>query len=102
MSSAPPQQQDDQEATLAKAAYCTDVSRFYTPHARDLIGRLLRTFLDNLKLTPTEVLYSLASQRKLMTSGNVLESAVQRAALAQVKDTEVRATQRIKELHGLV
>ena len=102
MSAAPPQQQDDQEATLAKAAYCTDVSHFYTPHARDLIGRLLRTFLDNLKLTPTEILYSLTCQRKLMTSGNVLEAAVQRAALAQVKDTEVRATQRIKELHGLV
>ena len=96
------QAEPSQEQTLAKAAYCTEPHHFYAPHARDLIGRLLRSFLDNQRITPTELLHSVAYQRKLMTAGNVLEGAVQKACLAQVKDTSTSVTVRIKEMHSLI
>ena len=96
------QNEPSQEQTLAKAAYCTEPHHFYAPHARDLIGRLLRNFLDSLRITPTELLHSVAYQRKLMMAGNVLEGAVQKACLAQVKDTPTSVTVRIKEMHALV
>ena len=75
---------------------------FFTPHARDLIGRLLRKFLDDVRITPTELLHSVTYQRKLNNSGNFLESAVQKASIAQVKDTTTNVAVRIKEMHALL
>ena len=55
-----------------------------------------------MRITPTELLHSVAYQRKLNMAGNFLEGAVQKACLAQVKDTSTNVTVRIKEMHTLV
>ena len=91
-----------EDVSLAKTAYCLSESHFYRPQARDLIGRLLRSYLDNVFLTPTELLHSWSYQQKFSAAGNVLESVVQKAAMAQVKGTETSVTGRIKDLHALL
>ena len=80
----------------------TFTSQFYRPQARDLIGRLLRSYLDNVFLTPTELLHSWSYQQKFSAAGKFLEGAVQKAATAQVKGTETSVTGRIKEVHALL
>lgn len=91
-----------EDVSLAKTAYCLSEGHFYRPQARDLIARLLRSYLDNVFLTPTELLHSWSYQQKFSAAGNVLESVVQKAAIAQVKGTETSVTGRIKDLHALL
>ena len=91
-----------EDVSLAKTAYCLSEGHFYRPQARDLIGRLLRSYLDNVFLTPTELLHSSTYQQKFSAAGNFLEGAVQKAAIAQVKGTETSVTGRIKVLHALL
>ena len=96
------QAERSQEQTLAKAAYCTKPQHFFAPHARDLIGRLLRPFLDNMRITPTELLHSVTYQRNLNNTDNSLQGAVQKACMEQVKDTTTPVAARIKEMHALI
>ena len=67
-----------------------------------MIGRICRPFLDHLIVTPTELLHHREYQKRFEMAGNALETAVQKAALAQVRDTPRSVTDRIKELHVLL
>ena len=67
-----------------------------------MIGRICRPFLDHLIVTPTELLHHRDYQKRFEMAGNALETAVQKAALAQVRDTPRSVTDRIKELHVLL
>ena len=53
-------------------------------------------------VTPTELLHHREYQKRFSMAGNALETAVQKAALAQVRDTPRSVTDRIKELHVLL
>ena len=93
---------DSAKPSLAKSAACTESGHFFKHPARVLIGRLLRSFLDANRITPSELLYSAAYQRKLYNAGSTLEAAVQAASIAQTRDTPVKVTTRIKLLHALI
>ena len=93
---------DALDGDLAKAANCKTVKDFYAPRAREVIGRICRPFLDHLIVTPTELLHHREYQKRFELAGNALETAVQKAALAQVRDTPRSVTDRIKELHVLL
>ncbi len=77
-------------------------SRTSTRRAREVISRICRSFLDHLFITPTELLHHREYQKRFSLAGNALETAVQKAALAQVRDTPRSVTDRIKELHVLL
>ena len=93
---------DALDGDLAKSADCKSVKDFYAPRARAVIGRICRPFLDHLVVTPTELLHHRDYQKRFEMAGNALETAVQQAALAQVRDTPRSVTDRIKELHVLL
>lgn len=90
------------DGDLAKAADCKTIRDFYALRARAVIGRLCRPYLDHLLITPTELLHHREYQKRFSMSGNALETAVQKAALAQVRDTKRSVTDRIKQLHVLL
>ncbi len=90
-------------AEAAAPGYCTCVEDFFTPAARDLIGRFCRTFLDQYCLTPTELLHSPEHQNKLDSLGPALRGAVERAAAHQAEASggAITSAARIKELYAL-
>ena len=94
---------DARGKSLAQSVYCQDASHLYQAAARDLMGRFLRApFLDRRYVTAMELLHSLPYQRALVDEKGVYQTSVQNFALAQVKGTDISATQRIKELYGFV
>ena len=55
-----------------------------------------------MRITPTELLHSVTYQRNLNNTDNSLQGAVQKACMAQVKDTTTPVAARIKEMHALI
>lgn len=90
------------EEQLAKAALCKAPADLYTVSARELISRHCRSFLDAMRATPTELLFSEELQRKLENAGTAYSGAVQKVAIAQVSGTKNRdVAGRIKEIFAL-
>jgi hypothetical protein len=90
------------EEQLAKAALCKVPADLYTVGARELISRHCRSFLDAMRATPTELLFSAELQKKLENAGTAYSGAVQKVAIAQVSGTKNRdVAGRIKEIFAL-
>lgn len=90
------------EEQLAKAALCKAPADIYTVGARELISRHCRSFLDAMRATPTELLFSEELQKKLENAGTAYSGAVQKVAIAQMSGTKNRdVTGRIKEIFAL-
>ena len=90
------------EEQLAKAALCKAPDDLYTVGARELISRHCRSFLDAMRATPTELLFSEDLQKKLENAGTAYSGAVQKVAIAQVSGTKNRdVAGRIKEIFAL-
>ena len=77
------------EEQLAKAALCKAPADIYTVGARELISRHCRSFLDAMRATPTELLFSEELQKKLENAGTAYSGAVQKVAIAQMQDAGV-------------
>ncbi|KZD04690.1 hypothetical protein [Oceanibaculum pacificum] len=87
---------------LAKSALCAAPDDLHGQHARELIGRSCRSFLETMRATPTELLFSAELQRKLADTGTAYAGAVQKIAIAQVSGNKNRdVAGRIKELYAL-
>ncbi|RKQ70557.1 hypothetical protein [Oceanibaculum indicum] len=90
------------EEQLAKAALCKAPEDIYSVSARELISRHCRSFLDAMRATPTELLFSEDLQKKLENAGTAYSGAVQKVAIAQVSGTKNRdVAGRIKEIFAL-
>ncbi|MBI5162827.1 MAG: hypothetical protein HY985_02880 [Magnetospirillum sp.] len=83
-------------------SYCTAPEHFFSPAARDLIGRYMPSFLDQLILTPTELVHSAKAQKRLHDAGRVLMNVVDKVGTLQARFKSVSPAKRVKELHTLV
>lgn len=89
------------EAQSFKDAVCEDVSDFYSRKSRDAIGRAAGRYLQSVRLTPTELLHSSRHQRAFSDAGTTLMQAVQKAAIAQVKGTQIPVSERVRRLYEI-
>src|SRR5581483_5151262 len=96
---APAPAADDAGSRLVQ---CKTVADFYLPGARALIGSLCRNFLDQMALTPTELLYSSRNHTRLEGAGNLLREVVERAGGMQARAAGESAVTRVRELHALL
>ena len=81
---------------------CKTVADFYLPPARALIGSLCRNFLDQMALTPTELLFSSRNHTRLEGAGNLLREVVERAGGMQARAVGESGPTRVRELHTLL
>jgi len=86
----------------AEKAFCGTVEEFSSPAAREMMGRYIGSFLDQLIITPAELVHSGKYLKRLSDSGRVLMNAVDRAGTLQAKIRNLSAAVRVKELHALV
>lgn len=64
-------------------AICREVEDFYRVDSRITMTRLIRPYLDQVVLTPTELLHHHPELRRLLDSGVLIGNALQRIAVAQ-------------------
>lgn len=70
--------------------------------SRRVIKRVLKTWLEGVKVQPIELLHHAELIAKLDGAGTVLQGAVQRAAIAQAQQSGQSAQQRQRELYDVV
>jgi len=66
---------------------CTAPADLYTPHARELIGRVLETWLGRQGVTPFELLHRPDLVEKLEAAGIELQHALQKVAVPESQAT---------------
>lgn len=72
---------------VAEAPLCRDLADFYGPGARVTMGRLLRKYLDEVVVSPTELLHSAAEMKRFGDRGSLLFSAIDRISTVQTAAT---------------
>lgn len=72
---------------IAEAPPCRELADFYRPEARLTMGRLLRKYLDEVVVTPTEILHSAAEMKRFGDKGALLFSAIDRVSTLQAAAT---------------
>lgn len=80
---------------------CQSVNQLYGVAARAAIRRLLRDYLNRTDTTVMELLYHPDLMQRLENTGSLLMGAIQRAAMAQVRGTEMSVQQRTRDLYKL-
>lgn len=90
---------DKQKADLSlspvgQAPVCRDVNDFYGLSARITLGRLLRRYLDEMVLTPTELLHSAQELKRFGDKDRLLYSAVDAISGLQARATGEDVKQR--------
>ncbi|MBL4739438.1 MAG: hypothetical protein JKY12_00495 [Sneathiella sp.] len=79
---------------------CTKPDDLYLPAARQSISKLLQKPLAGWKITPLELLYHQGHLQKLNDTGQILQGAVQRAAVSHVQKTGQKVNERVLDLYG--
>ncbi|TAN70162.1 MAG: hypothetical protein EPN20_05890, partial [Magnetospirillum sp.] len=87
---------------LLDGSYCTSIDDFFSTGSRDLIGRFLTSFIESLIITPTELVFSAKSQKRLNDAGRVMMNAVDKIATLQAKSKSESAAKRLKDLNTLI
>jgi len=70
-------------STVGEAPICTDVSDAFGLSSRLTIGRLFRAYLDEVFLTPTELLHTAREMKRLADKGSLLMNAVDQISRLQ-------------------
>ena len=81
---------------------CSSVADFYSPPARAMMSSILRAFLDQLVITPTELLHSIKYQTRLDQSGALMHDAIERTGTLQARTYGESGPTRVRELADLV
>lgn len=68
---------------ITEAPPCADLDAFYRLPARLTMGRLLRKYLDEVVVTPTEILHDHKELKRFGDKGNLLFSAIDRVSTLQ-------------------
>jgi hypothetical protein len=92
----------DLAMAVREAAFCRAADHLYEPSARRLVGRLCRSLLDHLKITPTELLSQPEYQKFFLGTGTAYQTAVQKVAVAQVQGTKLGVNARVLEIYAIV
>ncbi len=93
------QKSDPQLASIAEAPVCENVEDIYGPASRITIGRLLRKYLDEVIVTPTELLHSPQELKRFGDKGRMLMTAVDNLSNLQAKATGAESKQRRDALY---
>jgi hypothetical protein len=81
-------------ATLNEAPICTEVAEAFGLPARLTIGRIFRAYLDEMLLTPTELLHNSREMKRLADKGNLLMNAVDQISRLQAPQGGEEAKER--------
>ncbi|SEH57159.1 hypothetical protein [Magnetospirillum fulvum] len=73
-------------APIAEAPLCTTIEDVYALPSRTAIGRLLRKYLDEVVVTPTEFLHDAKEMKRFGDRGTLLFSAIDRVAGLQSRE----------------
>jgi len=82
--------------------YCKTPKDFFGLETRMIFNRLFRNYLEEVILTPTEVLHSYKQLQRLFDRDTLRFSAVSHVATLQVKDEEKTAKTRQSELNKII
>ncbi|HUO97430.1 MAG TPA: hypothetical protein VMU01_02110 [Rhizomicrobium sp.] len=80
---------------------CFKPDDLYSYHSRKTIAEIMPDFLRHYKVTVTELGHRADLLEKLEASGNILQFAIQRVAVAQAATSEQQVQQIIKKLNEL-
>ncbi|MBV8168379.1 MAG: hypothetical protein JO021_16415, partial [Alphaproteobacteria bacterium] len=86
----------------SKLVQCREIPDLYLPASRALIGSLCRSFLDQMALTPTELLYSSRNHTRFEGAGNLLREVLERAGSMQARAAGENAINRTRDLQQLL
>jgi hypothetical protein len=89
-------------ATIKDAKPCATLEEFFGLDSRNVIGRLLRDFLDSLVITPTELLHNYGYMKKLDNMGNLVNSGVHHIAKGQADGGKGTVKERTEAIHKLI
>lgn len=72
---------------IQDAPVCRALADFYQAEARLTMGRLLRRYLDEVVVTPTEILHNASEMKRFGDKGNLLFAAIDRVSTLQASAT---------------
>ena len=72
-------------ANITSAPLCAELEDFYSQPARVTIGKLLRKYLDEALVTPTELLHDAKEMKRFGDKGNLLFGAIDKVSGLQAK-----------------
>jgi len=81
---------------------CWKPGDLYSYEGRRTLTRLLQTELERWQITALELTHVPDHYYRLDDTGVALQNAVQKAAIAQVKDTEFSIQDRMKDIYALI
>lgn len=87
---------------LLEASYCTKPEDFFSLAAREMLSRYLPSFLEQLVITPGELVHSARYQKRLNDAGRVQMNLVDKIASLQARFKNESPVKRLKELQTLV
>ena len=82
--------------------WCSELEDLYGARSRRLIGQMLRPFLDQFGITPTELLHNVNFGRKLDDAGMLLSTAIHRIATIRARATDESMTESVRFLERLI
>jgi len=77
---------------------CAEPRDYFGLESRMTINRILRTYLEEVCLTPTEVLHNAKELGRLRDKDTLVPSAVDRIASLQVRNTDISVARRREEI----
>ncbi len=81
------------------APMCSELSHFYRLDSRLTMGRILRKYVEQVFLTPTELLHNQKALKRLQDTDSLYPSAIDRVATVQAKAAGTDSRVRRDELH---
>jgi len=87
---------------IEEAPVCKELSDFYQLDSRLAMGRLLRKYVEQVFLTPTELLHNHKALKKFQEADTLFPAAVDRVATVQAKAAGLDLRNRREELHRYV
>lgn len=96
------QQKTKTDESGNRMVHCTTVDDLFLPAARSLIGTLARPFLDQMAITPTELIYSARNHSRIDGAGTLLRDITERASALQAKAIGQKTFDRVREIQALL
>jgi len=90
------------EEGASRLVVCRTAEDFFQSGSRGLIGNLCRGFLDQMVLTPTEVIFSARNHTRIDGAGTLLRDVIERTSKMQAGPTGMPWQARQRELQGAI
>ncbi len=87
---------------IETANACADEADFLSPESLATMGRLFRKYLDERRITPTEVLHLPREYQRIWDTESIVPAGVDRVAVVQTRGTERDSRSRAEEIYRAV